>query len=310
MRLGVRRLSVIAVVAALAVAAVGCGSTGDGDDEGQSDSTTTTTTVVSTTTAPKVLERPIDKTVWWEGFEISVDDLKAEPQAGSGVNVTIGVTWTNLSDASAFPPQPTLAFGGEVITPSSDAGEAAGQASVDAALTAYIPEETDPVSVSDDLELVWGEAGDNQSIVPLDEDTEPTTFEPQELAAFAGTVTTPTVVIDVSDGRYGWSYKTGDEGKFVLTALIKVSCGSPCPDEGTAMSLADLTLTVPGESTPQSPDDELSQFCCVAVYPGTVDDEPTNTIAFVVDGEPSGSYTLTYNPDRSDPVPGTLEFDV
>ena len=96
MQLGVRRLSVIAVVAALAVAAVGCGSTGDGDDEGQSDSTTTTTTVVSTTTAPKVLERPIDKTVWWEGFEISVDDLKAEPQAGSGVNVTIDVTWTNL----------------------------------------------------------------------------------------------------------------------------------------------------------------------------------------------------------------------
>ena len=57
-----------------------------------------------------MLERPIDKTVWWEGFEISVDDLKAEPQAGSGVNVTIGVTWTNLSDASAFPPQPTLDF--------------------------------------------------------------------------------------------------------------------------------------------------------------------------------------------------------
>jgi hypothetical protein len=48
----------------------------------------------------------------------------------------------------------------------------------------------------------------------------------------------------------------------------------------------------------------------VAVYPGTVSDEPENTLAFEVEGEPSGDYTITYTPDRTDPVPGTLDFTV
>ena len=155
-----------------------------------------------------MLERPIDKTVWWEGFEISVDALKAEPQAGSGVNVTIGVTWTNLSDASGVPAAADARLRRRGHHPLVGRGRGRRPSLGGSARSPRTsPRRPIRPRSSDELELVWGESGDNQSIVPLDEDTEPTTFEPQELAAFGGTVTTPTVVIEVSDGRYGWSYK-------------------------------------------------------------------------------------------------------
>jgi hypothetical protein len=306
----VRKLWVVSAVAGLAITACG----GGGDDDTRTVDTSTTSGE-TTTTAPEVLERDIGKTVWWEGFEISVDTLTAEPQAGTGLNVTIDATWKNLGDEPASPPTPALEREGEVLSLSTDAGQAAGQALVNGTLTGYVPSESptetiDPAAWTDSLTLVWGEAGDNQSIVPLDESTEATTFEPQEVASFSGTITTPTVVIDVSEGTYGWSYKSGQKGKFVLKARIEISCGTPCPDEGTAMALADLTLTTPGTSSPLSPDDDNSDFCCEAVYPGTVSDDPSNTVAFVLDDEPSGSYTLTYTPDRADPVPGSLEFEI
>jgi hypothetical protein len=307
-------VGVVAFLSSAVLLAAACGSTGDKKDDAAS--STTPSTAETTTTVPKVLERSIAKTVWWDGFEISVDELKAEPQAGSGTNLSIDVTWKNLGDEPASPPQPLLDNDGEVISPSASVGEAAGQASVSATLAAYIPSDSpnakiDPAKVTDALKLTWGQAGDNQSIVPLDEDTEPTTFEPKEVAGLAGTITTPTVVIDVTDGGYTWSYASGQKDKFVLKARIKITCPTGgCPDEGTAMSLADLTLTVPGSSTPISPSDDDSEFCCEAVYPGTVSDDPSNTVAFVVEDEPSGSYKLTYNPDRSEPVPGSLDFTI
>jgi hypothetical protein len=299
----------VAFVAALSLAVAACG--GGGDDDVSTESTSgvgeSTTTA---TTAPEVLEREVGKTVWWTGFEITVESLQAEPQLGGGANLTIDTTWKNLGDEEAAPPVPSLDNDGEAISPSSDAGLASGQAQVQGTLTAYVQsEETDLAALVDGLELVWGGSGDNQSIVPLDEATEPTTFEPQQVDSFSGTLTTPTVVLEFSEGRYEWSYASGGEGQFVLMAHMKVSCGTPCPDEGTAMSLADITLTVPGEDTPLSPSEE-SGFCCEAVYPGTVSDDPSNTVAFRIEGEPSGSYELTYTPDRTDPQPGSLEFDI
>lgn len=303
----------VALVAGLAMVVVACGGGGDGD--AKTLDVTLTTTGSTTTTAPKLLERTIGKMVWWQGFEISVDKLKAEPQVGSGVKLTIDVAWKNLGAQPATPPLPALDNNGEALSPTSDVGQASGQASVNGTLTTYIPAESptariDPAKVTDALKLVWGQAGDNQSIVPLDESTDPTTFEPQEVAGLTGKISTPTVVIDVSEGTYGWSYQSGQKGKFVLKARIKISCGTPCPPEGTAMGLTDLTLTVPGESTPLSANDENSDFCCEAVYPGTVSDDPSNTIAFVLDKEPSGSYKLTYKPERTDPKPGSLEIEI
>jgi hypothetical protein len=299
----------------LVLVAGACG--GGGDDDAKVKSTTSGNGSVSTTTTAPAdkLERDVGKTAWWTGFKITIDSLTAEPQLGGGLNLTLESTFSNLGDQPATPPVPTLEQNGEVINLSSDAGEAAGQADVKGKLTAYLPDKsgsqtTDAAKVVDDLEVVWGEAGDNQSIIPLDESTEPTTFEPQEASSYAGKITTPTVVVDVSKGGYTWSYKSGDKGKFVLKAHIKITCGTPCPAPGTSMGLADFTLTAPGSSSPLSPDDEESEFCCEAVYPGTVSDDPTNTVAFVLDDEPSGKFTLTYTPETTPPKPGKLEFTI
>jgi hypothetical protein len=46
------------------------------------------------------------------------------------------------------------------------------------------------------------------------------------------------------------------------------------------------------------------------VYPGTSSDDPRNTVAFLLDDEPSGSYTLTFKPETTPPVPGSLKFTI
>jgi hypothetical protein len=130
------------------------------------------------------------------------------------------------------------------------------------------------------------------------------------VAGLSGKITTPTVVVDVDKGQVRWSYKSGQKGKFVLVSHISITCGNPCPPSGTSMGLTDFTLTVPGESTPLSPSDDDSEFCCEAVYPGTSSDDPRNTVAFLLDGEPSGKYKLTYKPDTQSPQPGSLEFTI
>ncbi|MBV9951597.1 MAG: hypothetical protein JO291_06580, partial [Acidimicrobiia bacterium] len=285
MRVGARKLCVVvAAVGMLGLAACG----GGGNDDAKVKSTTPATAGKSTTTtAPKAFTSSINGKVWWQTFEINVSDVKAEPQAGGGVNLTIDVHWTNLSDQPQSPPQPALERDGEVLSLSSSAGQAAGQAGVDGTLTGYIapkqgaPAEK-PADLVESLRLTWGEAGDNQSIVPLD-GSDVTTFEPKEVSGLTGKITTPTVVVAVDKGQLHWSYASGQKGKFVLSSHISITCGAQCPDSGTSMSLTDLTLTAPGSSTAISPSDDDSDFCCEAVYPGTSSDDPNNTVAFLLD---------------------------
>jgi hypothetical protein len=312
MRVGARKLFVVAAALGL-LGLAACG--GGGNDDAKVKSTTPATAGESTTTtAPKAFQRSIDGKVWGQTFEISVDKVKAEPQAGGGVNLTIDVNWKNLSDQPQSPPQPALDRDGEVLSLSSSAGQAAGQAAVDGQLTGYIAPKQGaaaqkPADVVDSLSLTWGESGDNQSIVPLD-GSDVTTFEPKEVSGLTGKITTPTVVVDVDNGQLHWSYASGQKGKFVLSSHISITCGNPCPPSGTSMSLTDFTLTAPGSSTPISPSDDDSDFCCEAVYPGTSSDDPRNTVAFLLDDEPSGSYTLTFKPETTPPVPGSLKFTI
>jgi hypothetical protein len=311
-QIGARKLFVlIAAVGLLGLAACG----GGGDDDAKVKATTPATAGKSTTTtAPKVVQKSIDANVWWQTFEIHIGKVKAEPQAGGGVNLTIEANWKNLSDQPQNPIQPALDRGGEVLSITANVPQVAGKAAVDSPLTGYVaPKDPNkpetPADVIDALKLTWGQAGDNQSIVPLD-GSDVTTFEPKEVSGLTGKITTPTVVVAVDQGQVHWSYNTGQKGKFVIVSHISITCGNPCPASGTSMSLTDFTLTAPGESTPISPSDDDSDFCCEAVYPGTSSDDPRNTVAFLVDDEPSGSYTLTFKPETTPPQPGSLKFEI
>lgn len=297
----------------------GAGGTGDDDTDEVTGDVEPVEGDATTTTLPGPLTRELDKVGWWDGFEMTAHEVVATADddgwVGGRVFIEVDVTWLNLGEEAAWPTTPSLLHGGQVHSFGTDGGQVAGLAVLDGTLRATVDvddEDLDTEAVGevlDEMSIVFGEASDNQTIIPLDEATPVDSREPEQFEALAGTVAVPLFELTVSDARLEPSYQSGDRGKLLLSFDIAMSCGAECREDqpATSVQLSTLTLLTPEGGAPLSASDQ-STFCCATIGPSH-SLEAGRRVAFEIPEDLTGTYVLQFNPTEDDKV-ATLEFTI
>ena len=160
----------------------------------------------------------------------------------------------------------------------------------------------------DKVNLVYGDAADNQTSIPLAKSAEVASIEPKDLPA-AGTLSQGQITIDVVSGTLVPSYESGEKGKSLLNLRVKLTCAAGCQAQGYNTGVEEFSVTGPDGTSVIA--DSRSEYCCDALYPETVSDSERNIVTFVVPSPGTGAYTLTYkNPSltTAGTAPGTLAF--
>jgi hypothetical protein len=267
----------------------------------------------SISAAPAPVTREIGKTGWYDGFAITVVDATAEQGFGDGVDVTVNLQYQNLGTEDGNPPDADIEIDGETQeglfdTPGIPGG---GKAKGSVVLTVVPDKPKDTLTFDqaiDKVNLVYGDAADNQTSIPLAKSAEVASIEPKDLPA-AGTLSQGQITIDVVSGTLVPSYESGEKGKSLLNLRVKLTCAAGCQAQGYNTGVEEFSVTGPDGNSVIA--DSRSEYCCDALYPETVSDSERNIVTFVVPSPGTGAYTLTYkNPSltTAGTAPGTLAF--
>jgi hypothetical protein len=308
-----RRAATPAIIGlAMALTLAACG----GDDGGDESSATTvtkaatqagsndgSTTVAgktdaggSSTTAPPA-NRKVGKPGWYDGFAITVADVDAEAGFGDRVELTVNFNYQNLRTEQANPPEASVEVDGEVIDGLFDtpgipgAGKAKGSVSFSVGADRGKAAPTFDQAM-DKVTLVYGDAGDNQTKIPLAASGKVESIEPKKLTT-SGKLVQGQINVEVTGGSLEPSYKSGEKGKALLDLRVKLSCAADCQASGYNADRSQFSITAPDGTSVVA--DDRSEYCCDALYPGTVSDDERNILTFVVKLPGTGNYKLTYN---------------
>jgi hypothetical protein len=254
-----------------------------------------TETAESAAALPPVT-RQIAKTGWYDGFAITVDEVTAEQGFGDGVDVTINLDYQNLGTGDATPPDASVEVDGEIVEGLFDtpgipgAGTAKGTA-----IVTVVPENDQQEMTFDDaidkVTLVYGDAADNQTKIPLVASGAVDSVQPLDLTA-TGTMSQGEINIEIVSGSLVPSYESGEKGKGLLNLRVKLTCAPGCQAQGYNTGVEEFSITGPDSVSVLA--DSRSEYCCDALYPETVSDGERNILTFVVALPGAGAYTLTY----------------
>ncbi|MEP6981900.1 MAG: hypothetical protein ABJA16_14130, partial [Nakamurella sp.] len=247
----------------------------------------------STVVVPPVT-REIGKTGWYDGFAITVGKVTAEPGYGTDIDVTVAMTYQNLGVENNSPSSGSVELGGLVVdgffdTPTIPGG-AKGAGTVTFSVVPDAP--LTPAEAIDQVTLVWGDTSDNQTQIPFADSADVKSQEPQSLA-LTGTLTQGQIIVDVVSGSFTPSYQSGEKGKALLNVRVKLTCAADCNASGWNTGREEFSVTGPDGNAVVA--DQRSEYCCDALYPGTVSDSERNVLTFVVPLPGTGDYTLTYD---------------
>ena len=214
-----------------------------------SESEATETTETSAPAEAEPVTRAVDKTGWWGGFAITVGEVTATQGFGDAADLAIELTYENLGTQPWYAPTPTAEVDGSVIesfldnTPEVPAG---GKTNAELAVVVLGDDDgqVDLEAAIDAVSLVFGDAADNQTFIPLAASAEVTSVEPKDLAV-TGTLTQGEVLVDVVSGSLEPSYESGEKDKSLVNLRIKVSCGPDCSEYGYNVGRENFALTAP-----------------------------------------------------------------
>lgn len=294
-------------VQAASVAAVDTG----GAVGSATDAVLPSTTPVQTPVAAAVT-RTVGRTGWYAGFAITVDDVTAEPGYGTGIDLTVAMTYTNQGIEADSPPQGDVVADGMATDAFFDTPDIpAGGTATGTATFSLLPDTAlTPDAAIDLVSIVYGDSRDNQTLLPLAADATVQSVQPLTLP-LTGNLTQGEIVIDVVSGALAPSYESGEKGKALLDVRVKLTCAAGCNAAGWNTGSEQFSVTDPAGHSVVA--DQRSEYCCDALYPDTVSDSERNILTFVVPLPGTGTYTLTYdNPNitATGVAPATFAFTV
>lgn len=272
-------------------------SSSESTDRSNPGSATDAASAGTTTTGPAPVAFTIDKTGWYGGFAITVTQVRAAEAAG-GLDLEIDLEYRNITAEQAYVPRGVVLVDGSMADSSEDLPADATPAGVAAkgSIVVSVDQGTDPSAGAqaaiDRTSLVWGDAQDNQTTIPLSAGSAVDSVEPMTLSESAR-ANQGQVVIDLVGGTRAPSYESGERGTDVISLRIELSCAADCQASGYYVDRGYFTLVDPAGQK-LATDQLRSGFCCEALYPGTVVDDERATLAFLVPSTSRGTYTLTY----------------
>lgn len=252
-------------------------------------------TTVTRAAEPEPIEVKLGKTGWYDGFAITLDDLTAEP-SGFGASILINLTVQNLRDETGSLGDGIVESDGAAASAFWDLpdvpGEGKAKGTIRTDVDGELENEADLQALLGTMAVVFGEARDNQTRIPLEAKGKVESVEPKELA-LTGTLQQGQLIVDVLDGDLQPSYASGEKGKAELSVRVKISCAADCQAQGWNVDSSMFSVKAPDGTSAVA--DSRSRYCCDAIYPGTVSDNADNVLTFVVPLPGTGAYTLTYD---------------
>lgn len=285
-------------------------ATGSSEQAAGSTSGEATTGATATTAA---LTRTIGKTGWYDGFAITVDDVTAEQGFGNGVDLTVNLSYSNLGTENDTPPDADVQVDGQSQDGSFNSSgiPGGGKAKGTAVVTISPEKSSDTMTLDqaiDKVSLVYGDAGDNQTTIPLAGSGKVDSVEPKVLTT-TGSLSQGQINVEVVGGTLTPSYESGQKGDALLNLRIKLTCAAGCQPQGYNTGVEEFSITEPDGTTVLA--DSRSKYCCDALYPETVSDSEQNILTFVVPAPGAGAYQLAYKNaylTSTGVAPGTFDF--
>ena len=238
--------------------------------------------------------------------------MTSQPDFGDSYAVTINFTYRNLGTDPATPPEASVEADGEVQSGFFDTPTIPGAAKAKGTVAVHVvPNDGEKLSADQSIDkviLVYGNASDNQTTIPLAAGAKVESIEPKSLTV-AGKLVQGPLNFEVVSGASAPSYEAGDKGKALLNLKIKISCAPDCAASGYNTGREEFSIIGPDGNSIVA--DQRSPYCCDAIYPGTVSDNQRNVLTFVVALPGTGKYTLTYkNPSLTSggTAPATFDF--
>lgn len=281
---------------------------GSGTTAGATSAASTAASIESTTgSTTGGAEQPpvtaaVDRTGWFDGFAITVGQATAT-ESFDGAQVELALAFTNIGrETATIPYQMSVEVAGAVATTSGDLpqNEIPAGATGKGTLFVAVPGDVaggdggtvDLQRAIDEIVLVYGEQGDNRTLIPLDPAQPVDSVEPRKLDV-SGTMAQSSVTVELRGGDLAPGYASGEAGKVTIDLLIAVSCAADCRASGYYSSVDYFTLTDPA-GVALVPDRDRTWYCCEAIYPGTVVQGDHTNLVFLVDAPAAGTWTLKY----------------
>ncbi|WP_157978339.1 MULTISPECIES: hypothetical protein [Nocardia] len=256
----------------------------------------------------RAVVRTVGKTGWFEGFEITVDKATVVPDEYGGGKVLIDITYENTGlEAATLSNNSHLEMGREVDGGAGfDNPTVPGKGTATGKVTTPVQVLKDADHLLDTITVVYGEASDNQTRIPLAASSKVESVQPRTLPITGTLVQDPTTV-EITGGTLGPSYAKNERGADELALRIKLVGGAGIPDGGTNIYYQYFSLKTPDGRT------------VVADFRGTINellgrgetiDNPRNYVIFVVPTPVAGQYVLTYNADKDPGTAASMPFTV
>ncbi|MBL1074676.1 hypothetical protein JK358_09730 [Nocardia sp. 2] len=252
--------------------------------------------------------RTIGKTGWYSGFEITVDKATVVPDEYGGGKIRIDITYRNTTTDSAQMGIGTyLQVGNEVDGGASfDNPMVPGKGAAVGSVTTSVQKLADAEHLLDTMTVVYGEASDNQTKIPLQAGAKVESVQPKTLTV-GGKLVQNQTTIEVTGGTLAPSYTSDERGKMDLAFHIKIIGGSGIPDGGTNIYYDWFTLKTPDGQVVtadiRGPVNEL-------LNRSETIDNAKNYVVFVISEPVSGNYTLSYDATKGESAASTLPITV
>ncbi|MFE7741476.1 hypothetical protein [Nocardia sp. NPDC057455] len=254
--------------------------------------------------------RIVGKTGWYDGFDITVDKATVVPDEYGGAKVRIDITYKNTTlDDHTLSITPSLLIGREVDGGAIfDSPAVPGNGSATGTATTSLQSAKDAEHLIDTMTIVYGQAADNQTKIPLAAAGKVDSVQPKTLP-ITGTLVQDQTTIQVTGAKISPSYTENENGKYDLALRIKIVGGAGVPAGGTNIYYDYFTVRTPDGRTVaadiRGPINEL-------LNANETIDNPNNHVVFVVPSPGAGPYTVTYNAHRQEgaATAPTLSFTV
>lgn len=252
--------------------------------------------------------RTVGKTGWYEGFEITVDKATVVPDEFGGAKVLIDITYKNTTtDNKTLGTVPTLQVGKEIDAGAGfDNPAVPGKGSATGNVTTTVQKLSDPAHLLDTLTVIYGEAADNQTKIPLKAGAQVESVAPKNLAV-TGKLVQDETTVEITGGTLTPSYTENENGKMDLALRIKLVGGSGISAGGLNVFYDYFTVKTPdGQSLPADIRGPINEL----LNRNETIDNAKNYVVFVVPTPATGTYVVTYDANKGEGSAPTFSFTV
>lgn len=252
--------------------------------------------------------RTIGKTGWYEGFDITVDKATVVPDEFGGAKVLIDITYKNTTpDNKTISNNTYLQVDKEVDGGASfDSPTVPGKGSATGKVTTSVKTLHDAEHLLDTMTVIYGQASDNQTKIPLQASAQVEGVAPKTLNV-TGKLVQDQTTIEITGGTIAPSYTSDERGKMDLSLRIKIIGGPGISAGGLNVFYDYFTVKTPdGQSLPADIRGPINEL----LNTNETIDNAKNYVVFVVPSPATGTYVVSYDAKKGEDTTPTFSFTI